>query len=108
MLFDLPLNPDLLKQRIGRLDRIGQSEDIKIHVPYFQHTAQDTLLQWYHHGLNAFEHTASTGHILNQEFGDELIELLADGSYQDEPLQALVQRAFMALPSAQSANGIRT
>lgn len=24
VLFDLPLNPDLLEQRIGRLDRIGQ------------------------------------------------------------------------------------
>ncbi|WP_278404467.1 RNA polymerase-associated protein RapA [Pseudoalteromonas ruthenica] len=107
VLFDLPLNPDLLEQRIGRLDRIGQSEDIKIHVPYFQHTAQDTLLQWYHHGLNAFEHTASTGHILNQEFGDELIALLADGSYQDEPLQALIQRVharYLAL-KAQMESG---
>ena len=33
ILFDLPLNPDLLEQRIGRLDRIGQSSDVEIHVP---------------------------------------------------------------------------
>ena len=33
VLFDLPDNPDLLEQRIGRLDRIGQQHDIKIHVP---------------------------------------------------------------------------
>ncbi len=26
ILFDLPLNPDLLEQRIGRLDRIGQQQ----------------------------------------------------------------------------------
>ena len=26
VLFDLPLNPDLLAQRIGRLDRIGQGD----------------------------------------------------------------------------------
>ncbi len=34
VLFDLPLNPDLLEQRIGRLDRIGQNAVINIHVPY--------------------------------------------------------------------------
>ena len=34
VLFDLPSNPDLLEQRIGRLDRIGQNAVIKIHVPY--------------------------------------------------------------------------
>ena len=27
--FDLPLHPDLLEQRIGRLDRIGQGSDIQ-------------------------------------------------------------------------------
>ena len=29
VLFDLPLNPELLEQRIGRLDRIGQTETIR-------------------------------------------------------------------------------
>ena len=33
ILFDLPLNPDLLEQRIGRLDRIGQKHTIQIHIP---------------------------------------------------------------------------
>src|SRR5699024_627714 len=34
VMFDLPFNPDLLEQRIGRLDRIGQNRDIDISVPY--------------------------------------------------------------------------
>ena len=34
ILFDLPVHPDLLEQRIGRLDRIGQRHNIQIHVPY--------------------------------------------------------------------------
>ncbi|MEO2280545.1 RNA polymerase-associated protein RapA [Pseudoalteromonas pernae] len=91
-LFDLPLNPDLLEQRIGRLDRIGQTQDIKIHVPYFEDSAQQTLLRWYHEGLNAFEHTSTTGHMLNQEFGDELLQLLAAKEYQDESLSELLER----------------
>lgn len=61
VLMDLPLNPDLLEQRIGRLDRIGQSNDIKIHVPYLKGTAQQILFDWYHHGMNAFERTNATG-----------------------------------------------
>ncbi len=36
VLFDLPINPDLLEQRIGRLDRIGQTSTIQIHVPYLK------------------------------------------------------------------------
>lgn len=62
VLFDLPYNPDLLEQRIGRLDRIGQSQDIIIHVPYIQHSAQQIMLNWYHQGINAFELTCPAGH----------------------------------------------
>ncbi len=36
VMFDLPFNPDLLEQRIGRLDRIGRAHDIQIHVPYWK------------------------------------------------------------------------
>jgi ATP-dependent helicase HepA len=44
VLFDLPLNPDLLEQRIGRLDRIGQTATVNIHTPYYAGTAQEKLL----------------------------------------------------------------
>src|SRR5690606_32376879 len=61
VMFDLPLNPDLLEQRIGRLDRIGQTREVKIHVPFYPDTAQEKLLAWYHQGLNAFEKTCAIG-----------------------------------------------
>lgn len=83
VLFDLPLNPDLLEQRIGRLDRIGQKNDIQIHLPYLQDTAQERLLQWYHQGLNAFELTCPGGHILYSEFAEELLNVLVGGD-EDE------------------------
>jgi ATP-dependent helicase HepA len=88
VLFDLPLNPDLLEQRIGRLDRIGQARRVEIHVPYLEGTAQETLLHWYHAGLNQFEESCSAGFAIYQEFEARLQEqLLAP----DDGLSALIE-----------------
>lgn len=54
VLFDLPLGPDLLEQRIGRLDRIGQTRDVHIHLPYIEGTATADLYRWYEKAVNAF------------------------------------------------------
>jgi ATP-dependent helicase HepA len=53
-LFDLPPHPDILEQRIGRLDRIGQARAIEIHVPYLADTPEEALLRWYADGLTSF------------------------------------------------------
>jgi ATP-dependent helicase HepA len=76
VLFDLPLNPDLLEQRIGRLDRIGQENDIQLHVPYMAGSSQEVLLNWYHKGLNAFEQTCPSGGVVFEEVKDSLYSLL--------------------------------
>lgn len=72
VLFDLPIHPELLEQRIGRLDRIGQSEDIQIHVPYLIGSPQEVLVKWYHEGLHAFEKNLEGGNKIAQVFGDRL------------------------------------
>lgn len=77
VMFDLPFNPDLLEQRIGRLDRIGQAHDIQILVPYLEKTAQSVLVRWYHEGLDAFEHTCPTGRAIYDSVYQQLIEYLA-------------------------------
>ena len=77
VMFDLPFNPDLLEQRIGRLDRIGQAHDIQIHVPYLEKTAQSVLVQWYHEGLDAFEHTCPTGRAIYDNVYAKLVDYLA-------------------------------
>ncbi|MBK0090884.1 RNA polymerase-associated protein RapA [Erwinia sp. S59] len=77
VMFDLPFNPDLLEQRIGRLDRIGQMHDIQILVPWLEKTAQAVLLRWYHEGLDAFEHTCPTGRTIYDSEYSKLIEYLA-------------------------------
>lgn len=55
VLYDLPTNPELLEQRIGRLDRIGQTSTIHIHVPYREGGAEEVYARWYHEGLDAFQ-----------------------------------------------------
>lgn len=72
VLFDLPLSPDLLEQRIGRLDRIGQTEDIYIHLPYYRHSPTEVLMHWYHQGLQAFERVCAIGDALYQRFAQPL------------------------------------
>ncbi|WP_428772882.1 RNA polymerase-associated protein RapA [Vibrio sp.] len=79
VMFDLPFNPDLLEQRIGRLDRIGQLRDIDIHVPYLEDTVQVILARWYAEGLNAFAETCPTGRAVYDQYSERLIEMLASG-----------------------------
>jgi len=74
VLFDLPFVPDLLEQRIGRLDRIGQRHTINIHVPYLNDTAQAYMYRWYHEGLNAFEQICHVGQTIFDELGDTLLQ----------------------------------
>ena len=76
ILFDLPPYPDLLEQRIGRLDRIGQTQDINIHIPYIKESAQDILFHWYHDALNAFNQISMSGQALFEQYGKELLKLL--------------------------------
>lgn len=76
VLFDLPMNPDLLEQRIGRLDRIGQNRDIQIHVPYVKKCYDEILFQWFHRGLNAFTHSAKGASIVHLQLQTLLEEYL--------------------------------
>ena len=55
VLFDLPESPDLLEQRIGRLDRIGQTRDVVLHVPVLEGTRHAYLFSLYRDGLGLFE-----------------------------------------------------
>ncbi|WP_439243160.1 RNA polymerase-associated protein RapA [Lonepinella sp. BR2474] len=83
VLFNLPSNPDLLEQCIGRLDRIGQTKAIQIHVPCFAQTPQALLADWYHQGLNAFEQTCPMGAMLFEKCGEKLQHFLQHPSALD-------------------------
>ncbi|MDD2661699.1 MAG: RNA polymerase-associated protein RapA [Methylococcales bacterium] len=76
ILWDLPTNPDLLQQRIGRLDRIGQKHIIQIHIPFLENTEQHCLYRWYDEGLNAFRSNNSAAQAVADNLHDELTDVL--------------------------------
>jgi ATP-dependent helicase HepA len=88
VLYDLPRNPDLLEQRIGRLDRIGQNAVIKIHVPYIEASTQQVLFRWYHEGLGAFRRTCPAGHQVWLKTRNELQRYLDDPTL---PMDAFIE-----------------
>ncbi len=91
VLFDLPLDPDLLEQRIGRLDRIGQTQTIQIHLPYFEQSSQAVLLRWYQEGLDAFCHTCPAGHGLLSQLRPALLQAIEEESSEPEALEGLIE-----------------
>jgi len=100
VLFDLPINPDLLEQRIGRLDRIGQTSTIEIHVPYLEDSAQAVCFRWYHEALQAFEHTCPAGHSVYKRVQHELHQVIQQtvsasqqGQEASSGLDALVEQS---------------
>jgi len=86
VLFDLPLNPDLIEQRIGRLDRIGQQQTIQIHTPYLQQTAQEVIFRWYHQGLDLFQHSCSAGFAIYEHFAESLHQQLLNPETSQDKL----------------------
>ena len=76
ILLDLPTSPDLLQQRIGRLDRIGQKHIIQIHLPYLEHTDNAMLFRWYDEGLNAFRSNSSSAQRVADILHEELMAVL--------------------------------
>ncbi len=92
VLFDLPLNPELLEQRIGRLDRIGQTEDIHIHIPYLSNSPQHVLLRWFHEGLNIFESNLEGGNKMFKLFSNRLLKISKSNLIAEEnsELEALI------------------
>lgn len=95
ILFDLPKLPDLLEQRIGRLDRIGQKNDIHIHVPFVEKSSDELLMRWYHEGFNAFESSPRGGTELYATVRPELLELLQqteEGQFPEADFKSFLEK----------------
>ncbi|MCG7900264.1 MAG: RNA polymerase-associated protein RapA [Candidatus Thiodiazotropha weberae] len=91
ILFDLPADPDLLEQRIGRLDRIGQQQTVTIHQPYMEPGPQSVMLHWYRDGLDAFRQHVPGAQQISEQLGGELWQLIEEKP-EPAPLADLIQR----------------
>ncbi len=75
LLFDLPVHPDALEQRIGRLDRIGQKGTIQVAVPYVENTPGQALFEW-HRLTGVFERPLPSGDPLMDRLQESLFAIL--------------------------------
>ncbi|MDE2178918.1 MAG: RNA polymerase-associated protein RapA [Xanthomonadaceae bacterium] len=100
VLWDLPLDPDLLEQRIGRLDRIGQQHPIILHHHVLRGTAQHALARWHAEGVDGLNNSPADGRELLRRFGSTLVELAvahAQGAVDaDQELDVLIAETAAA------------
>jgi ATP-dependent helicase HepA len=102
VLFDLPLDPALLEQRMGRLDRIGQTHPIQVHVPFVLGSHQEVLARWYQEGLNAFAENLQGGRELLERFDPQLRRLAMHPHETAKPFPAALGHLIEATQLART------
>ncbi len=88
VMFDLPVPIDVLEQRIGRLDRIGQRQDIQIHVPVLEGSPQAQLFRWYQEGFDAFLQSHASHTVAYDEFHGDFVNAWR----QDHDITPVIQK----------------
>ncbi|MCB1044784.1 MAG: RNA polymerase-associated protein RapA [Acidobacteria bacterium] len=90
VLYDLPIHPGLLEQRIGRLDRIGQHSEIHIHIPHVPGGLHERLFRWFNEGLGVFSAPSTCADQLHELLAEELAEVVM--MKDDEALDQVIRR----------------
>ncbi|HBI36910.1 MAG TPA: RNA polymerase-associated protein RapA [Spirochaetia bacterium] len=107
ILFDLPLNPEILEQRIGRLDRIGQKNDVTIIIPVVKGSADEIISNWYHLGLNAFQSTIHDGSVMYEIFSNRIMEMVSSIDIPDFSIQDKIALLIEETAIIHNENSIR-
>jgi ATP-dependent helicase HepA len=87
VLYDLPDDVDLLEQRIGRLDRIGQKGTIEVHVPYLPDSEEEIRMRWLEEGLDAFRASPPGAAEIQRELRFDLEEAIGEREGIDELIE---------------------
>lgn len=90
-LFDLPCNPELVEQRIGRLDRIGQKNTVKIYVPVLNNTPESFLARWYNEGLGIFESTQPATQEAYEKFEPQIQSIIHTDPFTSKSLSSDIE-----------------
>ncbi len=92
VLFGLPRDPEVLEQRIGRLDRIGQTGDINIHIPYGKDSRSELQARWLHEALDVFSEPLKGATTIATGLLPELDDL-ADASPSSKKFKDFLKRS---------------
>nr|WP_116919104.1 RNA polymerase-associated protein RapA [Tamilnaduibacter salinus] len=103
ILFDLPVTPDRLEQRIGRLDRIGQGDTIDIHIPYLADSAQAIQYGLFNDGLDAFARPCPAGMPVFERVQSDWLSALDDPSRSPDAVVRTVREQCDAMRQALEA-----
>ncbi|HEX2988349.1 MAG TPA: SNF2-related protein [Chloroflexota bacterium] len=82
--FDLPWNPMRIEQRIGRVHRLGQTEDVQVYNLATRGTVEDRLVRLLFEKLNLFSEVMGD---LAELLGDDL----AEGGFQQRLMGAVLE-----------------
>jgi ATP-dependent helicase HepA len=97
VLFDLPEHPDLVDQRIGRLDRIGQGSDIYVHIPLQSKSAEARLAALFHHGFDMFSQPNPAASPIFEAYNYEIDDMLETGVNAETVIRQCQQASMQLL-----------
>jgi len=95
--WDIPWNPNRLEQRMGRIHRYGQKDDVWVYNLVAQNTREGAVLQ---HVLGKLD-------TMREQMGDDRVYDVIDEWLEDVPLVQLIERAIDT-PDEQTALEIAT
>ena len=88
---DLTDHPDMLEQRIGRLDRIGQTQEVNVHVLLAQGAESAVRWDWFHQVLDCVgRQNPAAGNVHDEYFPGDFAAIT-------DTLKAKAQTAVQAL-----------
>lgn len=101
--YDLPWNPMEVEQRIGRIDRIGQSSE-KVLILNFStpETIETRILSRLYERLGVFEHSIGELEPILAESFDEIQDIVLDFTLSASEQQAKLNKALAAVEQNQS------
>ena len=95
--YDLPWNPMRIEQRVGRVHRIGQEEDVNIHNLIITGTIEDYILRLLFEKINLFKMTIGDLDLLFEDDAGESIPNIAFESFMSATSGKDLENKFSAL-----------